>query len=245
MKTAQALRALGPIDAKSVVRDPLLRWIAFYPLLPALMIRWGAPWLAVRLQEQYGFDLVPYYPLLVSFVLLLTPMLAGMVIGFLLLDQRDDRTLSALQVTPLSLNGYLLYRVSLPVALSFLVTLAVVPLAGIVAVGTGTLLLSALASAPLAPFYALTLGAFAENKVQGFALTKAMGILLIPPVMAYFVPPPWQYAFGLDPVYWPAKLFWMLQAGETGYPAVLFAGLAWQGILLVVLLRVFNRVMSR
>jgi fluoroquinolone transport system permease protein len=35
-----------------------------------------------------------------SFVLLMTPMLAGIVVGFLLLDQRDDQTLTALQVTP-------------------------------------------------------------------------------------------------------------------------------------------------
>jgi fluoroquinolone transport system permease protein len=45
-----------------------------------------------------------------SFLVVVMPALVGMVIGFLLLDQRDDQTLAALQVTPLTLNGYLIYR---------------------------------------------------------------------------------------------------------------------------------------
>lgn len=115
MKTLRVLQALGPIDTKSVSRDSLLRWMVFYPLLLAGLIRWGVPWLTVRLLMQFQFDLTPYYSLLMSFVLLMTPMLTGMVIGFLLLDQRDDQTLTALQVTPLTLSGYLVYRISLPI----------------------------------------------------------------------------------------------------------------------------------
>lgn len=78
MKTVQMLQALGPIDAKSVSRDPLLRWMVFYPLLLSGLIRWGVPLLAVRLMAQFQFDLTSYYPLLTSFVLLMTPMLTGM-----------------------------------------------------------------------------------------------------------------------------------------------------------------------
>ena len=105
MKTMRVLQALGAIDLKNVSRDPLLRWMIFYPLLLAGLIRWGVPSLAARLMAQFQFDLAPYYPLLMSFVLLMTPMLAGLVIGFLLLDQQDDQTLTAIQVTPLTLNG--------------------------------------------------------------------------------------------------------------------------------------------
>jgi fluoroquinolone transport system permease protein len=221
----------------------LLRWLVFYPLLLAVLIRWGVPPLAARLMAQFQFDLVPYYPLLMSFVLLMTPMLAGMVIGFLLLDQRDDQTLTALQVTPLTLNGYLVYRISMPIVLSLAITLIIFPMAGLVEIGFVPLLLAALSAAPLAPFYALSLAAIAANKVQGFALTKALGVLLVPPVMAYFVPTPWQWFFGLVPLYWPAKLIWLLHAGETSYWFYLLIGLLYQFLLLIVLLRRFNKAM--
>jgi len=244
MKALKAVQALGPIDAKSIQRDPLLRWLIFYPLLIAGLIHWGVPVLSAQLAAQFQFDLVPYYPLLMSFVLIMTPMLAGIVIGFLLLDQRDDQTLAALQVTPLTLNGYLVYRATMPILLSLAMTLVIFPLAGLVEIGFLPLLIAALAAAPLAPFYALLLAAFAANKVQGFAVTKALGLLLIPPLVAYFVQAEWQLVFGLDPLYWPVKVFWLLQAGQPSYRLYWLAGLAYQALLVAALLRRFHKVMQ-
>jgi fluoroquinolone transport system permease protein len=244
MRAIRAVRALGPIDAKSVARDPLLRWLVVYPVLLALLLRWGVPALAGRLEARYDFDLSGYYVLLMSFLVELLPILTGMVIGFLLLDGRDDRTLTALQVTPLTLNGYLAYRLMMPMLVSVVMTLVVFPLAGLVRVSLGPLVLMALGSAPLAPLFALLLGAFAGNKVEGFALSKASGVLFIPSVLAYFVDPPWQWAFGLIPTYWPAKAFWVQQAGGLGFVGFLLVGVAYQAFLLVPLLRSFNRVMQ-
>jgi fluoroquinolone transport system permease protein len=241
MDALQAIKALGPIDVKSVRRDPLLRWMIVYPLFMALLIRWGAPPMVRRLLLRFQFDLVPYYPLLLSIVLLMTGMLAGIVIGFLLLDQKDDQTLTALQVTPLSSSGYLIYRVTVPMLLSGAVTLVVLPITGLLRIDFIPLLLATLCAAPLAPFYALSLAALASNKVQGFALTKAMGVLLLLPVLAYFTPAPWQWAFGLAPTFWPAKLFWLLDAGGAGYGACLAIGLLYQCAVVGALLRRFSR----
>jgi fluoroquinolone transport system permease protein len=229
-------RALGPVDAKSIRRDPLLRWLIFYPLFLAVVIRWGMPILGVHLRTRFDFDLQPYYPLLMSFVMLMTPMLAGVVIGFLLLDQRDDQTLTALQVTPLTLSGYFAYRIAVPTALSFAITVAVFPITRLVELSPFTLTASAAGASLLAPLYALFLGTFANNKVQGFALTKALGILLVPPLVAYFVRSPWQLLFGLDPLYWPAKFLWSV---STGNPALMYllAGIAFHLLLLRLLMR--------
>lgn len=241
MKVVHALAALGPADARSVVRDPLLRWLMLYPLVVALAVRAGsgaaAAWLALR----FGADLTPYYPLVMSFVLLMPSMLVGMVVGFLLLDQRDDHTLAAIGVTPLTLAGYAGYRIALPLALSFAITLVALKLAGLVDLSLGANVAAAVAAAPLAPFYALFLGAFAENKVQGFALTKALGILVVPPCIAWFVAPPWQWLFGLDPLYWPARLYWELAAGRDLAGTYFVTGLAVQAVVLAVLLRRFER----
>ena len=245
MNMIRALRALGPIDLRSVRRDALLRWIGLYPLLIALMSRWGVPALAAQLADQYELDLIPYYGLLMSFMLELMPLLSGMVVGFLLLDQRDDQTLTALQVTPLTLNGYLVYRISAPILLSVLTTLMVFPIMGLVAISPIALVWLALGAAPLAPIYALFLASFAENKVQGFALVKAAGVVMIPPAVAYFIHSNWQLAFGLIPTYWPAKAFWSLQAGDANYWLYLLAGLVYQSVLLALLLRRFNQVMRR
>ena len=94
----------------------------------------------------------------------------------------------------------------------------------------------------MAPLYALFVAAFAANKVQGFALLKAVGVLTWPPVLAWFVTSDWQLAFGLDPLYWPLKLFWMLEDGEPGAWLCFLAGMAYQSLLVAILLRRFKVV---
>lgn len=250
MNPLRTVAALGPVDAKSITRDPLLRWMLAVPLGASLLLRWGLPPVSAFLAARLGFDLGPYQPLVGSVVLLMMPSLFGMVIGFLLLDQRDDRTLEALAVTPLTARGYLAYRIALPMVLGAALALICIPLSGVPPVGPLPLLAAALAAAPVAPIYALVLAGFAANKVQGFALTKALGVVFVAVVAGYLIQPPWQFAFGVVPQFWPAKLYWLLvEGGGNGWPAgatlVLLAGLAYQLGVLGLLLRRFDRVAHR
>lgn len=246
MKALAVLKALGPIDAKSIGRDSFLRWMVIVPPAIAVAARWAMPVFIQRLESLLDFELMAAYPAIMGAILLqLVPLFAGMVVGFLLLDQRDDRTLIALQVTPLSLNGYLAYRLSVPTLLSVLLTLIVMPLAGFGGIGLGRLLLVAAVAGLLAPLLALALAVFAANKVQGFALMKAVGIILFPPLVAYFVPSGWQAVFGVFPSYWPARLYWLYLAGQNNFWVYLAAGVLYQALLLTLLVRRFNRIMAQ
>ena len=246
MNMITVVRALGPIDARNIRRDSLLQWMIIMPFFFAFLFRYGVPWIRTLLLEQFAFDLAPYYVLLVtySFVILI-PAVFGMVIGFLLLDERDDRTLTALQVTPLTLNNYLSYRILLPMILSVLLTLITFPLASLVPFNFGHILLVALLSAPFAPMFALYLAAFANNKVQGFALMKASGVIFILPVIAYFIQSNWQFVFGIVPTFWPAKLFWALLNGDTAVWLYLGLGIVVQTGFLFLFARRFNQIMYR
>ncbi|MCB0153322.1 MAG: hypothetical protein KDF65_00900, partial [Anaerolineae bacterium] len=111
MQNLSTLRTLSLGDVRNIGRDSLLAWMIVIPLLTGLMVRLLLPRLSPWLLARYAFDLTPYYGLLMSYlVVLITPILFGAVIGFLLLDERDDQTLLAMQVTPLPLSSYLFYR---------------------------------------------------------------------------------------------------------------------------------------
>jgi fluoroquinolone transport system permease protein len=242
----KALRALSTVDALSVSRDSLLRGMILVPLGLAVASRWLFSPAIAPIGALLRFDLQALYPQLMSYVLLLlAPAICGMVVGFILLDQRDDRTLTALQVTPLPLTSYLAYRLATPMLLSLAMTLIALPLSGMVSLSPIELLLVALAAAPLAPLAALFLGAFAANKVQGFAIQKAMGVFLLAPFIGTLLPMPWQLLTGLVPTYWPAALLWALDAGSAYAWALLPIGLAYQGVLLLGLLRRFKRIMHQ
>ena len=114
----------------------------------------------------------------------------------------------------MTLPGYLAYRIAVPMFLSMIMVVAIVVAADLTPLDPGALLLSAVAAAPMAPLYALALAVLAENKVQGFALSKASGVFMMPALLAYFVPAEWQLVLGLSPVTWTARLFWALAAGD-------------------------------
>lgn len=60
----------------------------FTPSAIGVILRLGLPPLQSRLLALSGFDLKPYFPLILAvYVVLLTPMLFGTLVGFLLLDE--------------------------------------------------------------------------------------------------------------------------------------------------------------
>jgi len=241
MRAAQVLEALGPIDAISVRRDPLLRWMTVLPLLLGLAVRWGLPPLGLWLEQRFEIAIADYHTLLGSFLALVAPSVYGAVIGVLLLEQRDDGTLTALQVTPLTARGYATWRIAGPMLGSAVAGLALLQLAGLPGPGLAGQLVAVLAAAPLAPAWALFLASFAANKVQGFALMKAAGVINWPPVIAWFVSGDLRRVFGLCPTYWPVEVYWELAAGRS--PALpLLAGSLYSGVIVFLLLRRFERV---
>jgi fluoroquinolone transport system permease protein len=246
MHTFYILKGLGPLDAKTVGRDALLRAVIGLPLMLALLTRLVVPILAQQIGAATGLDVSAYQaPIMSGALLLITPTICGLIIGFLLLDQRDDHTLAALQVTPLPPRAYLAYRMAAPLLLSLVMTVVAFPLAGLAGAGVAAVLLAALTAAPLAVLVALGLATYAENKVQGLALLKGGSVLLIAPIAAIFVPAPWQWALGIAPTFWPARLYVALGVGEPSWWVYLLAGLAYQALLLAALLRRFERVMYR
>ena len=146
------------------------------------------------------------------------PALAGFVVGFLLLDERDDATLTALQVTPLSMNRYLGYRLALPLLLSVASAYVVFALMGLVAPSPLGLLPIVLLAALEGPIFALLLAARASNKVQGLALMKGMGIFFLAADCRLVYAGAVAVANRLIPTYWPAKAFWVLESGGNMWP---------------------------
>jgi fluoroquinolone transport system permease protein len=230
-------------DVRNVNRDSLLRLMLVYPWIMAVLLRWVIPWAAEGFADQ--FDVRPYYGMLTSFFgAMLMPQLFGYVIGFMLLDERDDGTLTALRVTPLSLDRYLSYKLIVPVLVSIVAVYIFVPVVGLIDVPFAPLAPIAVLAALEGPVFALLLVSLAGNKVQGLAVMKGLSLLLVTPIVAYFVPEPWQWLFGLAPTFWPVKAFWQLLAGEAWWPTVVL-GLIINGAVLLLLLRHFKRVLGR
>jgi fluoroquinolone transport system permease protein len=186
----------------------------------AVAARWLLPLFAAWLDRRYGVALADYQALATStFVVLTNPMILGAVVGLLLLDEQDEGSLTALRVTPLGMARYIAWRTAAPVALcmafSFASVVIVAPVFEAPPPGPLAMLAVAFLAALGTPLMALAVASVATNKVEGLAVIKGLGFLILAAFIAWWVPWPWRWLFGLFPTWWPTEAYWRF-AGEPG-----------------------------
>jgi hypothetical protein len=238
------VRSLVYADSQMLWRDPLLGWILALPIGLALLLRPLMPRLQEVLLAGAGFDLAMYYPLVMGGFLMTAPGMVGMVIGFLFLDERDSRTLTALRTTPLSMRQYLVYRVALPLLLGTASTLVGYPLTGLTPLPATSLVPISIVASLSAPLLSLVLAVAAPNKVAGFAVVKVLNAVNLRPVVAYFFPRPVQFAAGILPTYWPMRALWSAAGGEA-FAGYLLVGAAVSVVALLLAASLFDRRLLR
>ena len=242
--TSPAVKALLQADSRLLWRDPLFGWILLLPFSVALLLRIVVPRIGEAIDASNGFDLAPYHPLIMGAYLMTVPGIVGMIIGFLLLDERDARTLTALRVTPLSMRRYLAYRITVPLVAGTLATLAGYPLAGLSPLPLRDLAPIALVAGLWAPLLALLLATAAPNKVAGFALVKVLNSINLIPIASFFVPVPFQYAAGILPGYWPMRALWSAATGGS-YGSHLVVGAVISVLAITATAALFDRRLLR
>jgi len=245
MRLTRSVPGILRTDLVRVLRDRFLLGTSAYIVGLAIVLRWVLPWITAELRTRAGFDLTPYHTLIVSyFALANAGTVSGVVAGFLLLEQREERTVQAMLVTPTPLAvplGVLGTAVVLTSTTLALVQAAVV---GIGLPPWGPAVVAALLVGPSGAVLALLTATLADNKVEAFAVLKITGLMAAVPLVAWFVPEPWQLAMGVVPQYWACKIWWAAEAGAPWAvhvgPAVVVSG-AW----LAILVHRFRRVVGQ
>ncbi|MEE8135056.1 MAG: hypothetical protein V3T56_08355 [Gemmatimonadales bacterium] len=240
-----AFRRLLGKDAKLVVRDRFLIGIVVYLVVLALVVRFGLPPVTRALVRSTGFDLSSYYLLIGSVLAITATSLAGILTGFLLLEEKEDRTLRALLVSPITLRTYLGYRMLAPMALGGLAVPAVVLIAGVAVPPLWPLAAIALVASLFGVITALFVPATADDKITAFAMAKLLSGASLIPVAAYFVRDPWQYLFGVYPPYWVFRAYWEASSVGVSWWLYLAAAVITHAIAIVALQRRLRTVMYR
>jgi fluoroquinolone transport system permease protein len=220
----RAWMAFGRNDIRGTYREPLLVMLVLAPVIWTAGAVLLIPRLTEALAHRYQFDLVPYYPLVVTALLLLTSVIiAGGLAAFLVLDEVDSGTLTALRVTPVSLSTFFFYRAATVVAVTTVYVVATLAFSGMVETSLIPALIPIGMVAGLSAVVTLLLiVAVAGDKIQGIAMVRALGILIAGlPCLPWFVDSAWNLAFGVLPPYWAAKAFWVADAGGVWWPYLL------------------------
>jgi hypothetical protein len=224
-------------DAMSVARDPMLVFATAMSLLPALALHFAAPAMDPAASDTFGVTQISRY--FVPIALVVPAALIGWVTGFLLLEDRDEGTLLALDVTPIGKSGFLAYRVTITAILGAAITLYAWPLILPAAAPAVALALAALVALN-AVAAAVVLAALARNKVEGLALTKLTNLLSIVPLLAA-IPSPLRHLSGFLPTYWVGELAGLTDVAPLPLPLAVPLALAVNLAVVLLLFRLFSR----
>ena len=238
----KAWKAFGRNDIRGAYRDPLLVMLVLAPVIWTTAVAVLTPRVTTMLDDRYGFDLVPYYPLILTGFLLLTSIIiAGALAAFLILDEVDAGTLVALRVTPVPLSTFFGYRAATVIAVTTAYVMTTLSFSGILRPGMLAELLPIGVLAGMSAVVTLLLIiVMAGNKIQGLAAVRGLGMLIAGlPCLPWFIDSAWGLAFGLLPPYWAAKAFWVANEDGTWWP-YLVAGVVYNVAIAWPLFRRFQ-----
>lgn len=209
------LAALIQKDARVVYRDSFLVLLTLYSLAIALVARLLVPWVGAEKLDLY----------LAPAVILFSPLLLGTVLGFALIEEREQGTWLLLRVLPLGQLGLFSYLCAAAGLVSGIVSLVSAYLYGYPVADRlmfGSMLVASSVSAPLVM---LVLASLCANKIEGMAASKMISFIGFSPALIFVLPMPWQIVVGWCPWYW--VYLGLLQA-YGGNPSTLSA-VHWPG----------------
>lgn len=150
-------------------------------------------------------------------LVMLAVMIGALVMGFLMVDDKESRAIQALAVSPLTLTQYLLARGLFAAVFGAVIALISAAILAGGAVNYALLLVAFFVASGVGLIAGYILGGFASTQLEAIGLIKiVMFAYLTIPILTIFVPQNWQWAFYLLPNYWMFKSFETLFVGQTG-----------------------------
>jgi fluoroquinolone transport system permease protein len=232
-------------EFKKWMRDPLMGFMVFYPIVFGIIGRYLLPFIG----ENSDFHINMYADLIVVILTLMTPQIYGALTAFSILDDRDDNIFTSIRVTPLSIHQFLSFRLMIVTILSFLACVYVMWFSDIGGLSTRNILSISFLASLAAPMTGLFINLLSNNKIEGFAVMKGTGIILVFPIIALFFIDKKELLFSFAPGFWPAKAISSLIRGEgkllLTYHQYYFIGLVYIILLNAMVYQVFLKKEKR
>lgn len=230
-------------ELKQIGADNLMMIMAFYPFLLAVIGKYAVPFFRELFLTE-SFDLGDHYSLIVVFIILATPYIYGALSAFMLLDEREQGSLQAIQVSPITIEYYLGVKVILITGISVITGVILTLFIGLLEITLIEAIIINLLIGLSMPFNLMLINYLARNKVEGFAVVKGTGLLIMLPMLVFYVPKQYNLLLGIIPGYWPAMAIAALakhSSASMPYWGYGIVGCIYILILCALLLKGFKR----
>ena len=235
------LKTVIKSELRNIRRDPMYIFFFIFPLILGVVGYFLIPYIQDNVDPGN-----PAAQIVAMFLILMTGYIFGAVTGFTLLDDKDDNVLISLKITPVDVRTYVILKLLVSYIFGFVATLILTFATNFLPDATfWEILLIALIGALQGPGVALIVNSFAKNKVEGFVIMKLSGLLLMVPVLAFFVAN-WQEVFLVfAPGFWPGRMIQMeiLPTIDTNFTFIVYfiVGVIYNMIFLSLLMKLYAK----
>ena len=164
-------------DLKQVFRDPIMSILMLAPLLIIIIFKLLIVFLFPFIATKFNFDISLYNQYLMAGILIMISGMLGIVIGFMMLDDKDGNIAQLMAVTPLGRSGYLFNRLSFSSVLCFFYSILAIYVLNIIDIPFYSILILSLLSGVYSIIIGLLIFSGADDKVKGLTFAKGLNML--------------------------------------------------------------------
>jgi fluoroquinolone transport system permease protein len=222
-------------DTKNILRDSSLVLMLIVPFIFIPLVRVG------------GNVLIQYFPIVKDFapmaVILFGAMVAvfpAFVMGFVMMDEKDEGLNQVLRVLPFNLNKLIGLRVGSMIGVGLFNSLFFFSLNGIVEFGIIQMLVLSINISLFAPISAFIMLCISSNKIEAAAVLKGISFVTFFAFLQFFIPEGYKYILSPIPTFWVYRAFETMQ-NHVYFALYSFIGITLQLVYLKYLWKVFLR----
>lgn len=220
-----------------IAKDNMLLLVCLTPLLEGILFKYGIPVAESKLTEYFAQPAIlsPYYLMFDLFFICTTPILFCFASAMVMLGEIDDKISSYLAVTPIGKSGYIISRLAFPILLSTIATCLLLPIFALTSIHPLVAVSVAVLSGFIGAIEAMLIITLSSNKVEGMAIAKLTGFIMLGIPIPFFIPSISQYIASFLPSFWVAKF------AMSPNPFYILAGLVIVALWGIVLYKKFVR----
>lgn len=217
---------------QQITRDAMLFAALAAPVLTGIAIHYGIPVLETFLCRLLGKEqlLKPYYLLFDLGIAMITVVIFAFVGALVVLGETDDKIVGYMSVTPVGNKGYLFTRLGIPVIASFIIGTILLRIFSLTEITFGKSVIIVFFNVYSGMCTALLMVTISTNKVEGMAVGKLSGLVMMGAAVPFFVTTKVQYMAGILPSFWLGK--YMISGSLPQLAASLLTGGIWIAFLM-------------
>lgn len=214
-----------------IMKDAMLILLCIAPILCGLFFKFGIPFIQTLLVKYFKLSdvLQPYFLLFDMMLAVLTPLLYCFASAYLILGEIDEGISKYMAVTPLGKKGYLISRLGFPTFISFIVTIVALSVFSLTEMTLGLIIGISFLSAAMGFIEALLIVSISSNRVEGMAVSKLSGILILGIPAPFFIIGNIQYLLFFLPSFWVSKF--ALERNPIYMAACVVVSVVWMILL--------------